>query len=113
MVPTLDLWKYDWLSDLGADHFSFCYEFHNPEYFARLLPGKQNTVGQDSFFRAMEYTSAKLGKGAVSGEIIAGVEPIEDTFAAIDYITSVGAFPTVCVFRPVIGADMEDYGPGQ
>jgi hypothetical protein len=26
---------------------------------------------------------------------------------AIDYITGVGAFPTVCIFRPVIGADME------
>ncbi|HEU5310070.1 MAG TPA: hypothetical protein VFV24_01330, partial [Candidatus Eisenbacteria bacterium] len=30
-----------------------------------------------------------------------------DTMRAIDYITSVGAFPTVCVFRPVIGSDME------
>ena len=26
----------------------------------------------------------------------------------IDYITSVGAFPTVCIFRPVIGSDMEN-----
>ena len=48
-----------------------------------------------------------MGKGAVSGEIIAGVEPVEDTLRAIDYITGVGAFPTVCVFRPVIGSDME------
>ncbi len=107
LTPTRDLWKYDWLIDLGADHFSFCYEFHNPEYFARYLPGKQATLGQRAFFDALEYTSRKLGKGAVSGEIIAGVEPVEDTLRAIDYITSVGAFPTVCVFRPVIGSDME------
>ncbi len=109
LMPTRDLWKYDQLIDLGADHFSFCYEFHNPEYFARYLPGKQNTVGQETFFRALEYTAGLLGKGAVSGEIIAGVEPVEDTLRAIDYITSVGAFPTVCVFRPVIGADMENH----
>lgn len=107
LMPTRDLAQYDRLIDLGVDHFSFCYEFHNPEYFARYLPGKQATLGQQAFFDALEYTAGKLGKGAVSGEIIAGVEPVEDTLRAIDYITSVGAFPTVCVFRPVIGSDME------
>ena len=107
LYPTRDLEQYDRLIELGADHFSFCYEFHNPEYFARYLPGKQKTGGQELFFRALEYTAKRLGKGAVSGEIIAGVEPIEDTIRAIDYITSLGAFPTVCIFRPVIGAEME------
>jgi hypothetical protein len=109
MVPTANLWKYDWLVDLGANHFSFCYEFHNPDFFARLCPGKEKTLGQKAFFRALEYTVNKLGKGSCSGEIIAGVEPLEDTFRAIDYITDVGAFPTVCIFRPVIGSDMEDH----
>ena len=109
LIPDPEHWKYDWLHALGADHFSFCYEFHNPEYFAGLLPGKQQTVGREAFFDALEYCSALLGKGACSGEIIAGVEPVADTLRAIDYITSVGAFPTVCIFRPVVDADMEDY----
>jgi hypothetical protein len=109
VIPTLDFWKYDRLIDLGTDHFSFCYEFQNPEYFARFLPGKQQLVGQQTFFRAMEYAVDKLGKGSCSGEIIAGVEPIEDTLRAIDYITGIGAFPTVCIFRPTIGADMEQW----
>ncbi|HSE43672.1 MAG TPA: radical SAM protein [Acidobacteriota bacterium] len=111
VVPTPNLWKYDWLIDLGANHFSFCYEFHNPKYFAQLCPGKEKTLGQKSFFKALEYTVNKLGKGSCSGEIIAGVEPIEDTLRAIDYITDVGAFPTVCIFRPVVGSDMEDVPP--
>ena len=109
LMPTRDFWKYDRLVDLGADHFSFCYEFHNPEYFAKYLPGKEKLVGQQSFFRALEYTSWKLGKGACSGEIIAGVEPLEDTLKAIDYITGLGAFPTVRIFRPTLGADMEHW----
>jgi len=107
LIPTLDFWKYDRLIDLGADHFSFCYEFHNPVYFARYLPGKEKLVGQQTFFRALEYTARKLGKGSCSGEIIAGVEPLGDTLRAIDYITGIGAFPTVCIFRPTIGSDME------
>ena len=110
VAPVLrrDFWKYDWLVDLGTDHFSFCYEFHNPEYFEKYCPGKCGSLGQQAFFEAMEYTADKLGKGAVSGEIIAGIEPLEDTLAAIDYITSVGAFPTVCIFRPLKGSLMED-----
>ncbi len=110
-VPAKSLWLYDWLIDLGVDHFSFCFEFYNPEWFARICPGKERTLGLQGYFRAMEYTSRKMGKGRVSGEIIAGVEPIEDTIAAIDYITEIGAFPTVCVFRPLIGAEMEDWPP--
>ena len=113
VIPALrkDFWKYDWLIDCGADHFSFCYELHDPEYFAKFLPGKDRTVGREAFFEAMEYTSRKLGKGRVSGEIIAGIEPIEKTLEAIDYITSVGAFPTVCVFRPLTGSDLADSPP--
>ena len=107
VTPSPNLWKYDWLRDCGADHFSFCYEFHNPEYFARYLPGKEKFIGQKTFFRALEYSAKMMGKGRVSGEIIAGVEPIEDTLKAIDFITGLGAFPTVCIFRPTIGADME------
>ena len=109
VTPSKDLWKYDWLMDLGTDHFSFCYEFHNPQYFAKYLPGKEATIGQRAFFDAMEYCAKKMGPGRNSGEIIAGVEPIEDTLRAIDYIVSVGCFPTVCIFRPVIGAEMEQF----
>jgi len=111
MLPATDFQKYDRLIEAGVNHFSFCYEFHNLEYFEKLCPGKAQLFGQASFFRALEYTAEKLGTGAVSGEIIAGVEPIEDTLAAIDYITGVGAFPTVCIFRPLIGADMEHTPP--
>lgn len=111
LTPSRDLWKYDWLRELGADHFSFCYEFQNPEYFERFCPGKAKLIGQETFFRALEYTSKKLGKGACSGEIIAGVEPISDTLKAIDIITGLGAFPTVCIFRPTVGSDMQDWPP--
>jgi hypothetical protein len=56
----------------------------------------------------MEYTSKRLGRGRVSGEIIAGLEPIEATMRGIDRIVAAGAFPTVCIFRPTIGSELED-----
>jgi solute carrier family 13 (sodium-dependent dicarboxylate transporter), member 2/3/5 len=110
-VPERLFHEYDELIDGGADHFSFCYEFEDPEVFARLCPGKAETLGHEGFFRAMEYTSRKLGPGRVSGEIIAGLEPIEATKRGIDRIVAAGAFPTVCIFRPTIGSDLEDTPP--
>jgi sodium-dependent dicarboxylate transporter 2/3/5 len=110
-VPRAMFDEYDDLIAAGTDHFSFCYEFEDPEVFARLCPGKAQTVGQHAFFEAMEYTAQKLGKGRVSGEIIAGVEPIEATKRAIDRIVNAGAFPTICIFRPTVGSEMESTPP--
>jgi len=110
-LPALDDTLYDQLKDMGCDHVSFCFELFNPEYFKQYLPGKEKHFGQESFFKAMEYTSRLFGKGRVSGEIIAGIEPIEDTLRAIDYITGIGAFPTVCIFRPLKGSQMENAPP--
>ena len=108
-VPWHSFHQYDTLIEAGADHFSFCYEFEDPEVFATICPGKASTVGQSAFFEAMEYTAKKLGRGRVSGEIIAGVESIEDTKRGIDRIVDAGAFPTVCIFRPTIGSRMETF----
>jgi len=111
LSPEKDFSRYDRLIDLGVDHLSFCVEFWNPKWFADLCPGKEKMLGQKLFLDAMAYCAARMPKGAVSGEIIAGLEPIEDTMAAIDYIAGLGAFPTVCIFRPTVGADMESWAP--
>ncbi|MEX0880335.1 MAG: radical SAM protein [Thermoanaerobaculia bacterium] len=110
-VPRRKYSEYDALIDAGTDHFSFCYEFEDPDFFARLCPGKAATLGQRGFFEAMEYTAKKLGRGRVSGEIIAGLEPIEATKRGIDRIVAAGAFPTVCIFRPTIGSELENAPP--
>jgi sodium-dependent dicarboxylate transporter 2/3/5 len=110
-VPKRMFHEYDALIDAGTDHFSFCYEFEDPAAFARLCPGKAQTLGQAGFFEAMEYTSRKLGKGRVSGEIIAGLESVEATKRGIDRIVAAGAFPTVCIFRPTVGSELENEPP--
>ncbi len=113
LAPEKDFTRYDRLIDLGVDHLSFCVEFWSPEWFAKICPGKERMLSQRLFFDAMEYCARRMPRGAVSGEIIAGVEPIDDTLRAIDYIAGLGAFPTVCIFRPTVGSDMQDWpSPG-
>jgi len=90
-VPRGSYHEYDALIEAGTDHFSFCYEFEDPEVFARICPGKAKTVGQHAFFEAMEHTSKRLGKGRVSGEIIAGIESVEATKRGIDRIVKADA----------------------
>lgn len=109
LAPERLLSRYDRLIDAGADHFSFCVELLDPEWFARICPGKARSLGQNLFFEAMAYCAARLPRGAVSGELIAGIEPIANTIDAIERITSAGAFPTVCIFRPTAGSGMADW----
>jgi hypothetical protein len=111
--PERNFTQYDRLIDIGVDHFSFCLELMDPEWFARICPGKARSLGQALFLEAMDYYALRLPRGAVSGEIIAGLEPIANTIAGIERITSVGAFPTVCIFRPTVGSDMESWPPPQ
>lgn len=109
LTPERDFHRYDRLIDMGVDHFSFCMELIDPDWFASVCPGKARSLGQDLFFEAMEHCAGVLPRGAVSGEIIAGIEPIANTIAGIERITAAGAFPTVCIFRPTIGSDMENW----
>jgi hypothetical protein len=113
LAPERDLRGYDRLLAAGVDHLSFCVELLDPEWFARICPGKARSLGQDLFFEAMAYCVARMPRGAVSGEIIAGLEPVPATLRGIDRIATMGAFPTVCIFRPTVGSELEDWPPPQ
>jgi len=111
LAPERDFTGYDALVSEGLDHISFCLEFLDPEWFRRICPGKARMHGQSLFLDALAYCASRMPPGAVSGEIIAGLEPIARTFEAIDLITGLGAFPTVCIFRPTVGSDMQSWPP--
>jgi hypothetical protein len=107
LAPERDFRRYDELVALGVDHLSFCIELLDPRWFAHICPGKARVHGQSLYFSAVKYCASLLPHGAVSGEVIAGIEPTDRTMEAIDRITEAGAFPTVCIFRPTVGSDME------
>ena len=112
--PHRDLSRYDRLREMGLNRVSFCFEIFDPELFKQTCPGKHAEYSLDYYLEAVRYC-AQLGRRGpahepwvTNGEIIAGLEPPESTIKAIDWITSVGAIPTVCVFRPLVGTDLED-----
>ncbi len=110
--PHGDLKRYHELRRMGVNRVSFCFEIWNRERFADVCPGKHRQYGLDRYLEAIRYCAQEVGPTGrgfepwvVNGEIIAGLEPAEDSVRAIDWITSVGAIPTVCVFRPLQATD--------
>jgi hypothetical protein len=115
--PHHDLRRYRVLREIGVNRVSFCFEIFDEETFRRVCPGKDREYGLQRYLRAVEYCARRGGNGhgfepwVSNGEIIAGLEPARSSIAAIDWITEVGAIPTVCVFRPLVGTDMEGEAP--
>ncbi|MCA9412365.1 MAG: radical SAM protein [Candidatus Omnitrophica bacterium] len=113
--PHHDLSWYDRLQEMGVNRVSFCFEIFDPRTFEEVCPGKHREYGLKRYLDAIEYcvglTKNMTWKNpwVVNGEIIAGLEPPESSIAAIDWLTERGAIPTVCVFRPLKGTDMEEY----
>lgn len=116
--PHHDLKRYHELRRMGVNRVSFCFELFNRERFEAVCPGKNRQYGLDRYLEAVEYCAKRVGPTGRSfepwvtnGEIVAGLEPPEDSIRAIDWITGVGAVPTVCVFRPLAGTDYQDVPP--
>jgi hypothetical protein len=115
--PHRDLRRYDHLRAIGVNRVSFCFEIFDPAIFREVCPGKDAEYGLDFYLEATRYCAGLGKKGPLrepwvtNGEIIAGLEPPESSIRAIDWIASVGAIPTVCVFRPLQGTDLQDSPP--
>ena len=115
--PHRDLKRYDHLREIGVNRVSFCFEIFDRQVFQDVCPGKHAEYGLDFYLEAVRYCATLGKKGprhepwVTNGEIIAGLEPAESSIKAIDWITSVGAIPTVCVFRPLLGTDLADTPP--
>jgi uncharacterized radical SAM superfamily protein len=115
--PRRDFRRYDALRKMGLNRVSFCFEIFDKERFREICPGKDAEYGLDHYLDAVRYCAALGRKGprhepwVTNGEVVAGLEPAESSIRAIDWITSVGAVPTVCVFRPLVGTDLEKEAP--
>jgi hypothetical protein len=115
--PHHDLRRYDGLREMGVNRVSFCFEIFDPAIFREVCPGKHREYGLPRYLEAIRYCAGLARQGprcepwVTNGEIIAGLEPPRSSIEAIDWITSVGAIPTVCVFRPLVGTDFEHRPP--
>jgi hypothetical protein len=115
--PHHDLRRYDGLRAMGVNRVSFCFEIFDQAIFEDVCPGKHRQYGLPRYLEAIRYCAQLGARGprdepwVTNGEMIAGLEPPASTIAAIDWLASVGAIPTVCVFRPLLGTDYAHLPP--
>jgi hypothetical protein len=107
--PHHDLNRYHDLRKIGVNRVSFCFEIFDEPTFKAICPGKDAQYGLKRYLDAVEFCTGIFD--VTNGEIVAGLEPPESSIAAIDWMTSKGAIPTVCVFRPLKGTDLQDAPP--
>ncbi len=107
LPPLPERSHYHELKRLGVNNFSLCFELWNEGSYREVCPGKSSRVAHDEYLAAVEYCAREVRFDTTNGEIIAGLEDPEDTMRAIDWMTSVGAVPTVCIFRPLAGTPLE------
>ncbi len=107
--PVADHGAYQRIRRAGTDRISFCPEFKTPSVMAEISPGKAERYGWEGYVEAMRVCAPLFD--TTNGELIAGLEPAEATIEAIREITALGAIPTVCVFRPLVGAVLEHRPP--
>ncbi len=69
-----------------------------------ICPGKDRMHGQELFVDAMNVLRGPECRAAHLWRGDRGHRIIERTLEAIDLITSLGAFRTVCIFRPTVGS---------
>jgi hypothetical protein len=104
-------WNYSVRLAPKPDWYDWCTTGGVPMSQVGMLEGSCLSIGQEGFFRALEYSVQKMRKGTVSGELIAGIEPTEDSQRGIDYLAAVGATPLVSIFRPLQQTEMQDFAP--
>jgi uncharacterized radical SAM superfamily protein len=98
---------------LGVNNVSLCFETWDPRRFAAVCPGKDRRAGLQSFQEAIRHCAQTERFDTTNGELIVGLEEVANSLEAIDWLTGVGAIPTICVFRPVRGTHYEDLPPPQ
>jgi hypothetical protein len=104
LVPERDSGRYDALVEAGVDHLVFCLGTAESPRRAPYRCDGTSAQGQQWFLDSVDACTAKLPGTGVSGQILAGLEPLERTAAVVDLTARLGAVPIVCIYRPVPGS---------
>jgi hypothetical protein len=98
--PKSDAWI-DRLYAMGVDAVGYNLQAYNPDFAERVCPEQSKIVGRDRYFEALEYAAEIFPRGAVTSDLILGLEPLDSTVKGIDVLVSMGVIPLLPIIRPV------------
>lgn len=107
--PDTDDWL-DRLKDAGLNSILLNIELWDEDIRRELMPGK-SAITRDRYLSALAHSVKIFGPHQASSQIIIGLEPLQDTLAAVRAVVDVGAIPLPVVFRPLPGTALEATPP--
>lgn len=109
-APT-DLTAIERLAEAGVDEVGMNLELVDPQFAARLIPGKHDELGLDHYLRALEQAVVHFGRLATRSILVVGLEPMEATLKGVELLAARGVMPILSPFRPMKGTDLAHLQP--
>ena len=103
-LRTLDLYA------AGCDAVSYHLLTWDEAEATRIAPVRQRFVPHARTLAALRAAARIFPRGAVSTDLLLGLEPLSQLTTAIDRLTADGIVPNLTVFRPLPGADEVPHG---
>ena len=93
------------LYDLGADAISYHLLAWDPHAAAAVAPLRARFVPQDRIHAALAAAARIFPRGAVSTDLLVGLEPLADLQTALPALCARGIVPNLALFRPLPGGE--------
>jgi Radical SAM superfamily len=111
MSPPQDTDLIDRLSEWGIHGFSINLEVFDRETAKVITPQKWR-LGRETFTRTITRAVERTGgRGRVRSLLVVGLESVDSTLEAIEYLARLGCDPVLSPFRPVNGIRLHDHAP--
>ena len=89
----------------GCDAVSYHLLAWDAEAAAQVAPIRSRFVSHERLLNGLKAAARYFPKGAVSTDLLLGLEPLEHVSKALPILTAAGIVPNLALFRPLPGAD--------
>jgi len=86
--------------DAGADRVACDIEVWNPNYAARITPGKWRFAGRERQLATLEFIAERYGPNRACSAFVVGVEPADSFLEGARYLGERGIVPIASVWLP-------------
>lgn len=97
------------IKETGIEGFVSNIEVFNPQWFAAVCPGKEASVGYDTWLKYTEHAAEVFGHGKVHTCLVTGIEPKDDTLEGVQWLGDRGIVAYVLVWSPFGGSKLEGH----
>ncbi len=104
-LPPIDASQTLALYAAGCDAISYHLLAFDAEAAAQVAPIRSRFVSHDRLMDGLRAAARVFPRGAVSTDLLLGLEPLEHVSAALPRLTTEGIVPNLALFRPLPGGE--------